>query len=342
MQGSENKQSKAFVTGALGFVGKHLAQRLVERGDEVCLADIQEHDQLPGSASYHRVDVCDYGSVRAALEGVDTVFHVASLVQTRQCDAQKVWAVNFDGTKNVIRACREAGVKRLVYVSSASVVYEGRNIENGDESLPYASISQAPYADSKIAAEKAVLEAHEDGVFHTCAIRPHVVFGPGDGRFFPALVKRAEQGSLKYGVGRGRKVSDFTYIDNLIDALIAADEKLALSGETGGEAFFITNGEPMPFWDFVDKVLVALNKSPTKGRIPFRVAYCAAMIAETIASFRSNPVLAENGLTRFAIRYMCTHHYFSIEKARHALGYEPRVDIDEGIARTVAHLQLRT
>ena len=109
MKGSESKQSKAFVTGAMGFVGKHLAQRLVERGDEVCLADIQEHDELPGSASYQRVDVCDYASVRSALEGVDTVFHVASLVQTRQCDAEKVWAVNFDGTKNVIRACREAG-----------------------------------------------------------------------------------------------------------------------------------------------------------------------------------------------------------------------------------------
>jgi nucleoside-diphosphate-sugar epimerase len=324
------------VTGALGFVGRHLADRLIARGDRVILTDVQEHAEVPEPATYRRVDVRDYEVIRSALEGVETVYHVASLVQTRQADAQMVWDVNLQGTQNLIRACQEAGVGRLVYVSSASVVYEGANIENGDESLPYAGVSQAPYADSKIAAEKIVLEADDAASLRTCALRPHVVFGPGDGRFFPALVKRAREGSLKYGVGRGRKISDFTYIDNLVDALVSAKEKLSSDPSVGGQAFFITNGEPMAFWEFVDKVLVALNEKPTQGRIPFAVAYVAAMISEWVCALRPGRSNGENGLTRFSIRYMCTHHYFSIDKARKSLGYEPAVGIDEGIARTVA------
>lgn len=324
------------VTGALGFVGRHLARRLMGRGDRVILTDVQDHADVLSPGTYRSVDVRNYGVIKSALEGVETVYHVASLVQTRQADAQMVWDVNLQGTQNLIRACQEAGVRRLVYVSSASVVYEGTHIENGDESLPYATVSQAPYADSKIAAEKAVLEA--DGIkgLRTCALRPHVVFGPGDGRFFPALVKRAREGSLKYGVGLGRKISDFTYIDNLIDALVSAQEKLATDSSIGGEAFFITNGEPMAFWDFVDKVLVALEQKPTRGRIPFAIAYTAAMVSEWMCALRPSLPSAENGLTRFSIRYMCTHHYFSIDKARQSLGYEPAVGIDEGIARTVA------
>ena len=338
MSATSNEATKCFITGGLGFVGRSLVTRLAARGDEVRVGDIHDQGEVPQNAEYRRVDVTDYPSVRAAVAGMDVVFHVASLVQTSQSNADTIWAVNFEGTKNIIDACREAGVTRLVYVSSASVVYEGRNIENGDESLPYSSKSQAPYADSKIAAEKAVLAANDSAGLRTCAIR-HVVFGPGDGRFLPALIERAKEGRLKYGVGRGRKISDFTYIDNLIDALVAAEEKLLGESMLGGEAFFVTNGEPMPFWDFVDKVLVAMNKPATTARIPFSIAYLAATVAEGINALKGNPTTQEDGLTRFAIRYMCTHHYFSIDKARAKLGYEPAVSIDDGIARTIAHLR---
>ena len=178
---------KYLITGGLGFVGRHLAERLSLRGDAVEVGDIHAQPTGEVAGSYVQADVTCLDSLRAAFAGKDVVFHVASLVQTKQANAETVWAVNLGGTQNVIEVCRELGVKRLVYVSSASVVYEGRNIENGDETLPYASSSQAPYADSKIAAEKAVLEAHDPDGLRTCAIRPHVVFGPGDGRFLPAL-----------------------------------------------------------------------------------------------------------------------------------------------------------
>ena len=165
------------------------------------------------------------------------------------------------------------------------------------------------------------------------------MFGPGDGRFLPALIQRANAGRLKYGVGRGRKISDFTYIDNLVDALVGAGEKLLDEKMLGGEAFFVTNGEPMPFWDFVDKVLVAMNKPVTKARIPFSIAYFVAAMAEGINTLKGKTPTQEDGLTRFAIRYMCTHHYFSIDKARSQLGYDPAISIDDGIARTVEHLR---
>ena len=245
--------------------------------------------------------------------------------------------MNHGGTEKLVAACRQHGVKRLIYVSSASVVYEGKDIENGDETLPYAGTSQAPYADSKIAAERAVLAANDAGGLRTCAIRPHVVYGPGDGRFLPALLKRANAGKLKTGVGREEKLSDFTYIDNLTDGLLAADARVAADESVGGQAYFVTNGEPLAFWEFVDRMLDELGQPRTKGRVPFWLAYSVATVVEGWNALLRRSK-AEDGLTRFAVRYMCTHHYFSIEKARRELGYDPAVSINEGIRRTSAAL----
>ena len=337
MSGSRQKQ-RFLVTGVMGFVGRHLAARLVHAGHQVTGLDIHDTGCAPTGVDYRSVDIRNLESLSSVMQGHDAVFHVASLVQTRQSDADMVWAVNHQGTLNVIQLCQKLTIERLVYVSSASVVYEGNHIENGDESLPYATVSQAPYADSKIEAEKAVLEAHVQGSLHTCAIRPHVVFGPGDGRFIPALLKRAQAGSLRYGVGRGQMFSDFTYIDNLIDALVAAETYLQRGDLEASEAFFVTNGEPLGFWDFVDKVLVELGEKPTRGRIPYWLAYGVAALAETYRTLGGQSAGPEDGLTRFAIRYMCTHHYFNIGKARRLLSYEPRVNLDEGIVRTIREI----
>ena len=327
---------KSLVTGACGFVGRHLVAALVARGDEVTALDLGEEASLEG-ARFERCDVRDAAALARLCEKQDVVFHNVSVVHTRRTSADVVWAVNYEGTQNVIAACRKAGVPRLVYVSSASVVYEGRDIENGDETMPYAGLSQAPYADSKIAAEREVLAQSRDGLA-TCAIRPHVVFGPGDTRFLPAVLDRARAGKLKFGVGRERKLSDFTYVDNLVDALLAADDKLA-GGEASGEAYFITNGEPRPFFGFVGDVLAGLDLPPIKGAVPFWLAYGVAAVAEGVDALRGREIGKENGLSRFAVRYMCTHHYFSIDKARRELGFEPRVSLDEGIRRTCEHLR---
>lgn len=321
------------VTGASGFVGSHLVRRLHARGDTVVATDLRARTDLP--VPVREADITDPASLASVVRGADVVFHSASLVQTARMGPERVWAVNLGGTEALLEASRAAGVKRFVYVSSASVVYEGRDIQDGDETLPYARSSQAPYADSKIAAEKLVLAADHAGGMRTNAIRPHVIYGPGDGRFLPAIAARARAGTLKVGVGRGTKLSDFTYIDNLIDALVLADEVLARRPELGGRAYFVTNGEPMGFWDFVDRVLVAMGKPKTRGRVPYPLAYGIAALVELSRGRSQRP---EDGFTRFAVRYMCTHHWFSIRRAQQELGYAPKVDIAEGIARTVAAL----
>jgi nucleoside-diphosphate-sugar epimerase len=328
---------KSVVTGAAGFVGRHLVSALRTRGDDVVASDVAP-DSPWEDVRYERADLRERDALDALVAGADVVFHSASIVHTRKTKVDTVFAVNLQGTKNLIAACKKAGVARLVYVSSASAVYEGSDIEDGDETLPYSSISQAPYADSKIAAEKEVLAADDEAGLRTCAIRPHVVFGPGDTRFLPAIIARARAGKLKLWVGRDRKLSDFTYVGNLVDALLLADETLA-RGAAGGQAYFVTNGEPRAFVDFVGQVLEQLDLPPIKGHVPYALAYGVAAVKETIDGLRGRPIGEEDGLSRFAIRYLCTHHYFSIDKARRELGYEPAVSLDDGIARTCQALR---
>jgi nucleoside-diphosphate-sugar epimerase len=332
-------QQVSLVTGGGGFVGRALVSALVARGDRVIVAE-PFVAPFRDDVRFEKVDIRDGAALSALCEGVTSIFHNASLVHTKHNREEDVWSVNLGGTRSVLRSAWQAGVKKLIYVSTASAVYEGQDIEAGDETLPYAQKSQAPYADSKIAAEREVLAAHGQRGMATCAIRPHVVFGPGDRRFLPAIVTRAEKGQLRFSVGLGnRKLSDFTYVDNLVDALLAADERLSLDSPVGGQAYFVTNGEPMPFFDFVGKVLNELQLPAIRGAVPFPLVYAAATLKEGLDTLRGGTLNAEDGMSRFAVRYMVRHHYFDIRKARRDLGYVPRVSLQEGIRRTCAALK---
>lgn len=329
------------VTGGSGFIGAAISRALLARGDDVVIFDRAESCPVAG-ARYIQGDITRPGDARAACEGVDAIIHNASLIHTKQNRQEQVWAVNLDGTRHMLEAGREHGIGRFVYVSSASVVYEGKDIENGDESLPYCSVSQAPYADSKVAAEKLVLEHNGAGDMATCALRPHVVFGPGDERFVPAVLANARSGRLRFQVGRGTWLSDYTYVENFVDAVLLAADALAERGlgrPPAGEAYFITNGEPIPFWDFVRELIDRLELPPIRYRVPGRLVYGIAAIREALDNLRGGTITPEDGLTRFAIRYMCTHHYFSIDKARRDLGYEPAISIKRGLELTCEHLR---
>jgi sterol-4alpha-carboxylate 3-dehydrogenase (decarboxylating) len=331
----------SLVTGGCGFVGAAIARALKARGDEVIVLDLAPECPVDG-VDYRRVDITDKAAVTEACRGVDTVIHNASIVHTKQNKRDVIWAVNLGGTENMLEAARQNEVPRFIYISSGSVVYEGKDIENGDESLPYSSVSQAPYADSKIEAEKLTLADNGKGGMATCALRPHVVFGPGDNRFMPNLLARGRKGQLSVQIGRGIWLSDYTYVSNMTDAVLLADEALAkdgLNSVAAGQAYFITNGEPMPFWDFIRKVAARLGFPPIKYRAPKSLIYAIAAVKEGIDTLKGGTLNAEDGMTRFAIRYMCTHHYFSIEKARRDLGYNPAVSVDEGIERTCQHLE---
>ena len=331
----------SLVTGGCGFLGAAIARALRDRGDEVIVLDVAPKCPVDG-VEYRRVDITDKAAVVEACRGVESVIHNASIVHTKQNKKDVVWSVNLGGTKNMLEGARHNGVPRFIYISSGSVVYEGKDIENGDESLPYSSVSQAPYADSKIEAEKLVLAENGKSGMATCALRPHVVFGPGDNRFMPTLLAKGRNGQLRVQIGRGVWLSDYTYVTNMTDAVLLADEALAKDGLksiAAGQAYFITNGEPMPFWDFIRKVAARLGFPPVKYTAPKSLVYVIAAVKEGIDTLKGGTLNAEDGLTRFAIRYMCTHHYFSIEKARRELGYSPAVSVEEGIERTCQHLE---
>ncbi|MGB0219534.1 MAG: NAD-dependent epimerase/dehydratase family protein [Sinimarinibacterium flocculans] len=328
------------ITGGQGFVGRALVDVFADAGHDVICSDIIDKPFRDG-VRFIRLDIRDAAAVSEACKGVDSIIHNASLVHTKHNRVEDVWAVNLAGTENILAACAAHSVPRMVYISSASAVYEGMDIENGDESLRYSQISQAPYADSKIAAEKKVLAFSGTQVTQCCAIRPHVIFGDGDNRFVPAILDKARKGKLTRCVGNRDKLSDFTYISNLTDAVMAAEDRLGSGGPACGQVYFITNGEPMAFFDFVDLLLAEAGYPTIKGKVPFWLAYGVAAIAEGIDTLKGGTLNAEDGMTRFAIRYMVTHHYYSIEKARRELDWTPRITLTEGVRLTVQGLRGR-
>lgn len=333
-----NTTKKVLVTGGCGFIGSNIVNGFVDQGCEVTVLDFGGK-AFRDDVKFLNVNICDKQAVIDACASAETIVHNASLVHTKHNQEDIIWAVNYDGTLNIIEACKTHKTPKLIYISSASAVYEGKDIENGDESLPLSTISQAPYADSKIKAEQAVLAFSGTDQTEVCAIRPHVVFGAGDNRFMPAILAKAEQGKLKRAIGDRDKLSDFTYVSNLVDAIVAAEEKLVKGSAVCGQAYFVTNGEPIAFFDFVENVLIQLGYPPITGKVPYWLAYTVATIAEGYDTLKGGTLNAEDGLTRFAVRYMVTHHYFNIDKAYRDFGWKPKVSLEEGIKLTVDALK---
>lgn len=330
-------KTKILVTGGCGFIGRSLVNGFCDAGYEVTVLDFGGQP-FRDDVTFLDLNICDKQAVIDACAGMDSIIHNASVVHTKQSMAKFVWDVNHGGTLNIMAACEQHKIPKLVYISSASAVYEGEDIENGNETLPYSSISQAPYADSKIKAEKDVLAFSGTGATQVCAIRPHVVFGPDDNRFVPNILEKSAAGKLTRQVGNRDKLSDFTYVSNLVDAVIAAEAKLVPGSNVSGQAYFITNGEPMAFFEFVERFIVALGYPKIKAKVPYWLAYSVAALVEAFDTLKGGS-LKETGMTRFAIKYMVTHHYYSIDKAYRDFGWKPQVSLDEGIRLTVEDLQ---
>ena len=328
------------ITGGCGFIGRNIVNGFADAGHTVTVVDLK-CDKFRDDVSFIDLNITDKDKLISACEGMDSIIHNASIVHTKNNNKDVVWKVNYDGTLHILEACKVHSIPRLVYISSASAVYEGKDIENGDETLPYSSISQAPYADSKIQAEKDALAFDGKGVTRVCALRPHVVFGPGDNRFVPNIIKKAAGGKLKREIGNRDKLSDFTYVSNFIDAILAAEDTLKEGSAVCGQAYFITNGEPKPFFGFVEEFMVELGYPTIKGKVPYWLAYAGAGILEFIDTIKGGGVKQEDGISRFAIKYMVTHHYYSVEKAFRDFAWKPAVSLEEGIKLTVADLRAK-
>ena len=279
-------------------------------------------------------DVRDTEAVASAVDGVDTIFHVAARVGYWGRHQEYV-ETNVDGTRRLLAAAADAGVERFVYTSTPSVVIGADGVESGgDESLPYPDQYLSSYGPTKAEAERAVLAAHAATGVRTGAIRPHFVFGPKDPQIVPRLVKRAREGRLAQ-VGDGSNLVDVSYIDNVVDAHIQlADALRSADSPAGGKAYFLGQAEPVRLWDFVRSILSGLEAPPIRRQLGFRTAYRLGAGLEGVYSLL--PRSWEPPLTRMAAVILGTSHYFDHRAAQRDFGYTPRVSTEEGLDRTFA------
>ena len=317
------------VTGASGYLGDALARRLAARGDEVHVFQRSDCPRLAAlGATVHRGDLRDGEALCRAAAGADVVFHNAAKVGMWGA-YEEFAAINVTGTENVVSACRAGGVKRLVFTSSASVVFDRHAQEGIDESAPYPRRHLCHYTRTKAEAERLVLSAAA-GDLATVALRPHLVWGPGDPQLIGRLLQRVRQGPIRL-VGDGQNWIDSTYIDNAVAAHLLADERLAPTAPCCGHAYFITNGEPKPVAELVNGILAAADLPPASGSVSARAAYGVAAVLEWI--HRAFRLKADPQITRFVVREFTTAHWYNIRAAQRDLGYEPAVTIAEGLRR---------
>ena len=324
------------VTGGGGFMGMALIKRLIKEGHKVTSFSRREYPLhwALGIASI-QADITDYDAVEKACENRDVVFHIAAKVGIWG-EYDSYYSTNVTGTRNVIEACRKQGVGRVVFTSSSSVVFDGSDLDGIDESYPYPSKYLSHYSATKAMAEQLIIESNSVSL-KTISLRPHLVWGPYDAHLIPGILKRASSGKLRR-IGDQEHFIDTTYIDNMVDALMLAAESLQTEPEAAGRNFFITNGEPARVWDFVNSIIQIAGHEPVQKKIPERVAMFAAGTSEFFhKTFR---VKSEPFMTRFAIKEICTNHWFDISSARDILGYNPKVSYAEGFKNLKDYLKI--
>ncbi len=351
-----NPAGPVLVTGATGFLGSHLLARLRAAGRPVTIVSRSPRPALAAAGVRVVVGALHDPAVCAeAVRGAATVFHVAARVG--------VWGRHEDyhrdnvvATRTLLAAARSAGVARFVHTSTPSVVYNGRALAGADESLPLTTCCPSPYPLTKALAEHEALAAHTPG-FRVCALRPHLIWGVGDPHLVPRILARAAAGRLRV-VGAGENLVDMVHVENAADAHLQAETALAAplpelcnqNGYTipsadsstahhpGGRAYFITNGEPVNLWRWIDALLSALGRPPLPARrVPLRVASTLGAACE--AAWTLLPLAGEPPMTRFIAAELAKDHWFDIAAARRDLGYAPRVSMAEGTAALVAHLR---
>lgn len=320
---------KALVTGGGGFLGGAVVRMLRERGDEVASFSRGEYPELAHLGVVQcRGDLADREALLRATEGCDLLFHVAARAGIWG-SFEEFHRANVTGTENVLSACREQGITRLVYTSSPSVVFDGRDLEGGDESLPYPKSFHAPYPRTKAEAERLVLAANSPELA-TVSLRPHLIWGPGDNHLVPRILARGRAGKLRR-IGSRPCLVDTVYVDNAARAHLLAADRLTPGSPVAGKAYFISNGEPLPLWEMVDRILAAGGLPPVEKSIPPWLAYAAGALCERLWGLFG--LTGEPPMTRFVARELATAHWFDISAARRDLGYEPQVSVAEGLER---------
>jgi len=334
---------KAVVTGGGGFLGKAIVKMLVGRGDDVVVLGRSKYPDVEAmGATCVQGDVADLAVVKDVVEGRDVVFHVAAKAGVWG-DPREYEAANIDGTQNVIDACVARSVPRLVHTSSPSVTFDGGDAAGADESLPYPKAHLYHYGRTKAEAERRVLAAnataHKKGpqVLLTTALRPHIIYGPGDPHILPRMIARHRQGRLRI-VGDGTNQIDITFVDNGAHAhLLAADALGRDNPKNAGRAYFISDGHPVVPWQWLNRIFSELGLPPLTKRVPYGVATVVGAALE--GAWSAFNLKGEPPMTRFVAAQLGTSHWYNLAGARRDLGYEAIVDPDAALAATIPWLK---
>lgn len=336
MGGEENRMN-ILVTGGGGFLGGAIVRLLHERGHVVTVLGRGRYPQLDrAGVRTIQADIRDAAAVRVACVGMDAVIHTAAIAGIWG-PRQLFWDINHGGTKHVLAACQSAGVRFLVYTSSPSVVFGSAEQCGVNESQPFPDKYLSHYPASKAAAEREVISANS-ATLRTVALRPHLIFGPGDPHLFPRIIARAKQRKLVQ-VGPGTNLVDITFVDNAAAAHILALENLITTAICAGKAYFISQGEPVNLWSWLREILNRLELPPPRGPISARTASFVGATLESIYGLLR--IKSEPRLTRFLASQLATSHYFDISAARRDFGYAPVVSTAEATDRLVEWLRNR-
>ncbi|KAJ8642592.1 hypothetical protein MRB53_004340 [Persea americana] len=359
-EGSNERRANPRICTVLGGrcpVGRSLVSRLLKSSKEdnwiVRIADsdpslfldpdeqnsILSEAIASNRASYFHFDVREKSQICEAIKGSSVVFHMDSL-DTSERDFYVHYMATVQGTKNVISACQDCKVERLIYNSSADVVFDGiHDVRNGDESMPYAWRFEDMLNDFKVQAEKLVLFANgRDGLL-TCALRPSNVFGPGETQFLSFLVGEAKSGRAKLIIGNGENKCDFTYVENVAHAHVCAERALhSGSASVAGKAFFITNLEPIEMWEFVTVVLEGLGYPRPKFRLPVKMVLFIVVLLYWILEKSGSHETAYPRLSRAMVYLLSCTRTFNCSNAQKHIGYSPIVSLEDGVALTIESL----
>jgi len=326
---------KVLVTGGGGFLGSAIVRRLADRGDDVRSLARNYYPELEKmGVEQVQGDISSMETVARACENRDIVFHVAAKPPPWG-RYEDYYQTNVIGTQNIIDGVLNQNMARLVYTSTPSVVHNGRDIEEADESMPYPKKFSTHYAKTKAIAEQLVIKAAL-GKLNTIILRPHKIWGPGDDQILTRLVARAKK--LKQ-IGDGKNLIDHTYIDDAADAHLLAADKLAENSDLSGNIYFISQGEPVPAWYMVNEFLKAAGCDPVKKTVPFRVAWLTGALFELI--YKIFNLSKEPYITRFLAETVSQTNWFSISAAKKDLGYNPKVTTAEGLKRLEDWLKSR-
>jgi len=326
--------NRALVTGGGGFVGLAVVRKLLEQGVRPLVIGRHRYPELERLGVEGLIgDIRDRDFVVRAARGCDAVFHVAAKAGIWG-GREEYFSINVGGSEAVLAACLANRIETLVYTSTPSVVFANHDLCGVDEHPPRARHFLCHYAASKAVAEERLLAANGPRL-RTVALRPHLVWGPGDNNLIPRLVERGRQGRLRQ-VGGGENLVDIAYIDNVAEAHWRAAVNLETTATAAGRAYFISQGEPVRLWGWINGLFADLGIPPVVRRLSFAQAYAVGAVLE--GGYHLLGLRAEPMMTRFLAEQLAKSHWFSIASARRDLGYEPTVSTEEGMRRLVAWL----